>query len=32
MKRGILWAAEGKRIAVEKGLSVSDWTSDKKMF
>jgi type 1 glutamine amidotransferase len=32
MKRGLLWAAEGKRIAVEKGLSVTDWTSDKKMF
>jgi type 1 glutamine amidotransferase len=32
MKRGLLWAAEGKRIAVEKGLSVTDWTSEKKMF
>ncbi|MCL2044663.1 MAG: ThuA domain-containing protein [Treponema sp.] len=32
MKRGMLWAAEGKRIAVEKGLSADDFKSDKGMF
>jgi type 1 glutamine amidotransferase len=32
MKRGLLWAAEGKRIAVEKGLSVDEWKSDKGMY
>lgn len=32
MKRGILWAAEGKRIAVEKGLTVNEFKSDRKMF
>ena len=25
MKRGLLWAAEGKKIAKEKGLSADDW-------
>ncbi len=32
MKRGMLWAAEGKSIAREKGLSVDDWKSDKGMY
>ena len=32
MKRGLLWAAEGKRIAVEKGLSIDEWKSDKGMY
>jgi hypothetical protein len=32
MKRGMLWAAEGKRIAVEKGLSADEFKSDRKMF
>ena len=32
MKRGLLWAAEGKRIAVEKGLSADDWKNEKGMY
>jgi type 1 glutamine amidotransferase len=32
MRRGLLWAAEGKRIAVEKGLSADEWKSDKGMY
>jgi type 1 glutamine amidotransferase len=32
MSRGMLWAAEGKRIAVEKGLSADEFKSDRKMF
>ncbi|MDR2536489.1 MAG: ThuA domain-containing protein [Treponema sp.] len=32
MKRGLLWAAEGKRIAVEKGLSADEFKSDKGMY
>lgn len=32
MRRGMLWAAEGKDIAVEKGLSAADFKSDRKMF
>jgi type 1 glutamine amidotransferase len=32
MRRGLLWAAEGKRIALEKGLSVDDWKSEKGMY
>jgi len=32
MKRGLLWAAEGKRVAVEKGLSADDWKNDKGMY
>jgi type 1 glutamine amidotransferase len=32
MKRGILWAAEGKRIAVEQGRSADVWKSDKEMY
>lgn len=32
MKRGMLWAAEGKRIAVENGLSADEFKSDRKMF
>ncbi|MDR2096853.1 MAG: ThuA domain-containing protein [Treponema sp.] len=32
MKRGLLWAAEGKRIAVARGLSADEFKSDKKMF
>jgi type 1 glutamine amidotransferase len=32
MKRGMLWAAEGKRIAVERGLSVDVWKSEKGMY
>jgi type 1 glutamine amidotransferase len=32
MKRGLLWAAEGKRIAAEKGLSADDWKNEKGMY
>jgi type 1 glutamine amidotransferase len=32
MKRGLLWAAAGKRIAVEKGLSADEFKSDKGMY
>ncbi|MDR0463585.1 MAG: ThuA domain-containing protein [Treponema sp.] len=32
MKRGLLWAAEGKRIAREKGLKSDDWKSPVKMY
>jgi len=32
MKRGLLWAAEGKAIAKAKGLSIEHLKSDKKMF
>jgi type 1 glutamine amidotransferase len=32
MRRGLLWAAEGKRIAVEQGLSADDWKSAVKMY
>jgi hypothetical protein len=32
MKRGMLWAAEGKRLAREKGLSADEWKSDKGMY
>jgi type 1 glutamine amidotransferase len=32
MRRGLLWAAEGKRIARERGLSVDEWTSALGMY
>jgi type 1 glutamine amidotransferase len=32
MKRGMLWAADGKRIARERGLSAADFTSEQKMY
>jgi type 1 glutamine amidotransferase len=32
MRRGFLWAAEGKDIAVKEGLDSSIYTSDRKMF
>ena len=32
MRRGMLWAAEGKDIAKEQGLDASLYASDKKMF
>lgn len=32
MRRGFLWAAEGKDIAIEKGLNADAFSSDKKMF
>lgn len=32
MKRGLLWAAEGKKIAQEKGLGIEMFASDRKMF
>jgi type 1 glutamine amidotransferase len=32
MKRGMLWAADGKRVAVEKGLSADEFKSDKGMY
>jgi type 1 glutamine amidotransferase len=32
MRRGLLWAAEGKDIALEGGLDASIYESDKKMF
>jgi type 1 glutamine amidotransferase len=32
MKRGLLWAADGKRIAREQGLSADEFKSDKGMY
>ena len=32
MKRGLLWAADGKRIAKEQKLDIEMFTSDRKMF
>jgi len=32
MKRGMLWAAEGKREAVRKGLTIDEFKTDRKMF
>ena len=32
MKRGLLWAAEGKTIAREKGCKAEDWKSEIKMY
>ncbi len=32
MKRGFLWSAEGRDIAIRDGLSSDDFKSDKKMF
>ncbi|MBJ2354989.1 ThuA domain-containing protein, partial [Sphaerochaeta sp. S2] len=32
MKRGLLWAADGKRIAKEQNLDIEMFTSDRKMF
>jgi type 1 glutamine amidotransferase len=32
MKRGMLWAAEGKRIAVERGLCADEWKSESGMY
>jgi len=32
MKRGLLWAAEGKKIAVEKGLRADDWKTPVSMY
>jgi type 1 glutamine amidotransferase len=32
MRRGLLWAAEGKDLALEQGLDASIYESDKKMF
>jgi type 1 glutamine amidotransferase len=32
MSRGLLWAAEGKRLAVEQGLTIDGFQSDRKMF
>lgn len=32
MKRGMLWAAEGKQAAVDTNLSAKEFSSDKKMF
>lgn len=32
MKRGMLWAAEGRQIAIDSNLSAEDFASDKKMF
>jgi type 1 glutamine amidotransferase len=32
MKRGILWAAEGKRITVEQGLSADEWKNELGMY
>jgi len=32
MRRGFLWAAEGKDIAIEQGLDASVYTSDRRMF
>jgi type 1 glutamine amidotransferase len=32
MRRGLLWAAEGKKIAREKGLSADDWKTPVSMY
>ena len=32
MRRGMLWAADGKRIAIESGLDYNSLKSDRKMF
>jgi len=32
MRRGFLWAAEGKRLAVEQNLNVSAFYSEARMF
>ena len=32
MKRGMIWAAEGKRIAAERGLSADEFKSEKGMY
>lgn len=32
MKRGLLWAAEGKAIAAEKGLKADDWKNKVSMY
>jgi type 1 glutamine amidotransferase len=32
MKRGLLWAAESKKIAVEKGLKADDWKVERPMY
>jgi hypothetical protein len=32
MRRGLLWAAEGKRIAREQGLTSARFKSEAKMF
>ena len=32
MKRGLLWAAEGKQIAIDRGLDYNDLSSEKKMY
>jgi len=32
MRRGLIWAAEGKKIAREKGLKAEDWKSSGSMF
>jgi len=32
MKRGLLWAADSKRIAIEKGLTIDEFKSDKGMY
>jgi type 1 glutamine amidotransferase len=32
MKRGLLWAAEGKRIAMEKGFTADEFKSEKGMY
>ena len=32
MRRGLLWAADGKQIAVEQGLSASEFESAATMF
>jgi len=32
MKRGLLWAAEGKQVAVDNNLSSKEFSSNKKMF
>lgn len=32
MRRGMLWSADGKKIAVDNGLNAEDFASDRKMF
>ncbi len=32
MKRGLLWAADGKRIAIENNLTADEFSNNKKMF
>jgi len=32
MSRGLLWAAEGKRLAIQRGLSIDEFASERRMY